>query len=185
MGRKKDLTGCMFGTLLVLKRSENKDPKKKHALWIAECKNCNSIREYIAPELGGTRISCGCIGNVAGKDSPYWKGCGDLSKTKFKRIKEIAERRKIEFTVEMEYLWDLLLKQNKKCAYSGIELVFGVNTKDLKSATASLDRIDSSLGYIEGNVQWVLKDINMMKQQLSHARFLELCKIIVENNKNV
>lgn len=46
---------------------------------------------------------------------------------------------------------------------------------------ASLDRIDSSQGYIKGNVQWVHKDINKMKFDLSQDRFLELCNIIVQN----
>jgi hypothetical protein len=41
--------------------------------------------------------------------------------------------------------------------------------------TSSLDRKDSSIGYTKDNIRWVLKDINMMKQQFSEDRFLELC----------
>lgn len=46
--------------------------------------------------------------------------------------------------------------------------------------TASLDRIDSSKGYIPGNVQWVHKDVNKMKLALSEKRLLELCTLIVQ-----
>ena len=44
--------------------------------------------------------------------------------------------------------------------------------------TASLDRIDSSKGYVEGNVQWVHKMINMSKQQYSQEEFIDMCKAV-------
>jgi hypothetical protein len=47
--------------------------------------------------------------------------------------------------------------------------------------TASLDRIDSSLGYVRGNVQWLHKDVNWMKNTLDQDRFIELCKAIVNH----
>jgi hypothetical protein len=42
--------------------------------------------------------------------------------------------------------------------------------------TASLDRIDSSIGYVEGNVQWIYKPLNTMKGTLSNQEFIQLCK---------
>lgn len=42
----------------------------------------------------------------------------------------------------------------------------------------SLDRIDSNKGYVEGNVQWVHKDVNMMKQSYSNERFIGICCMI-------
>ena len=45
--------------------------------------------------------------------------------------------------------------------------------------TASIDRIDSSKGYERGNVQFVHKDINAMKWNLSLAKFMEYCKLIL------
>jgi len=41
------------------------------------------------------------------------------------------------------------------------------------------------MGYIKGNVQWVLKDINMMKQQYSQSRFIELCKMVTKNRETI
>lgn len=181
MGKIKDITGAEYGTLTVLRRSEKRH--KEYSIWIAECKNCGSIKEYPKPELGGTRISCGCIGSSAytGEKSPEWKGIGKLSKTQYSRIQKNAERRKIEFNVSIEYLWDICEKQNQKCKYTNQNLTFGKNTRKKSSGNASLDRIDSSKGYIEGNVQWVIKDINMMKQKLTDSEFKELCKKVVEN----
>ena len=40
----------------------------------------------------------------------------------------------------------------------------------------SIDRKNSSLGYTRGNVQLVLKEINLMKSNLTDERFRELCK---------
>lgn len=47
----------------------------------------------------------------------------------------------------------------------------------------SIDRIDSNIGYEEGNIQWVDKRINMMKGSLSNEEFVELCTKVAEYNK--
>jgi hypothetical protein len=49
-----------------------------------------------------------------------------------------------------------------------------------KETTASLDRIDSSKGYIKTNVQWVHKKVNKMKQDTSVDEFKHYCKLICE-----
>jgi hypothetical protein len=48
--------------------------------------------------------------------------------------------------------------------------------------TASVDRIDSSKDYVEGNVQWLHKDINRMKWDLDTDKFIELCKLVANKN---
>lgn len=68
-------------------------------------------------------------------------------------------------------------KQHKRCALTGVEIEFG--TAWNKVCTASLDRIDSNEGYIEGNVQWVHKAINLMKRDMTDAEFLDWCKRVV------
>lgn len=49
--------------------------------------------------------------------------------------------------------------------------------------TFSLDRIDSKIGYIEGNVQWVHKMVNMCKQHYTQEEFLEMCVSIADKVK--
>ena len=51
-----------------------------------------------------------------------------------------------------------------------------------KKISASLDRIDNNIGYIEGNVQWVHKWINVMKGAMSNECFIFLCNKVAENN---
>jgi len=78
------------------------------------------------------------------------------------------------FEITIEAVWDLFLAQNRKCALSGLPLKFGSGNK----GNASLDRIDSTKGYTLGNVQWVDKDVNKMKMDLSQPYFIELCRRI-------
>lgn len=45
--------------------------------------------------------------------------------------------------------------------------------------TASLDRIDSDQGYILGNIQWVHKIVNIMKQDTVQSEFIGWCRAVV------
>lgn len=100
-----------------------------------------------------------------------WKGYGEISGTTWYKIKFGAKLRKMILSISIKEAWELFLKQNRTCAYSGQPLFFGSSN----SYSASLDRIDSSIGYVNGNVQWITKDINIMKMGISEPRFLELC----------
>ena len=51
------------------------------------------------------------------------------------------------------------------------------------NGTASLDRIDSSKGYVPGNIQCVHKDINALKTDFSEERFLELIHMIAAHDQ--
>ena len=47
----------------------------------------------------------------------------------------------------------------------------------------SPDRIDSSLGYIKGNVQLVLASVNTFKMDMCQDEFIALCKAIAKNTR--
>lgn len=102
----------------------------------------------------------------------------EITGSYYSSIKHSARRRHIEFNVNIEYLWELFLKQDRKCVFTDLELVFG------KKATASLDRKDSSIGYTESNIQWVHKDINMIKMSFTNKEFIDTCKEIINNYDN-
>jgi hypothetical protein len=124
-----------------------------------------------------------CSRAKPGKDSPSWKGIGDLCGLEYYRLQRQASTRNISFSLSKEYVWELFESQNKKCALSGIDitLVPAYYKGRGKKQTASLDRIDSLRGYEEGNVQWVHKDVNMMKNKYDEKYFVEICKLIVEH----
>ena len=123
--------------------------------------------------------SCAAIKNNAKKKGHGIATLGDLGGTHLSTFKKSAKKRNMEYSVDKEYLWDLFLKQNKKCALSGIPISLSHEirgrTPRYDLITASLDRINSDYGYIEGNVQWVHKIVNIMKSTLSEAEFIYLC----------
>ncbi len=79
-----------------------------------------------------------------------------------------------------EYILSLYEKQEGLCALTGWPI--GWPEKGLTS-TVSIDRIDSSEGYIQGNVQLLHKDVNMAKQSYSQEYFISMCKAVADKVK--
>lgn len=137
---------------------------------------CSRIQVHLAIHRHG--ISLDKPISALRSRSKNWKGCGDMPASIFSNIKRNSVKRKIDFDLNIEFLWNLYVSQDKKCALSNVSIDFYDNENK-----ASLDRIDSSLGYVEGNVQWVHKIVNFMKQSLSCEELLRWCKLIIERNK--
>lgn len=98
----------------------------------------------------------------------------------WKRFCDQAARRNIEINLSKEELFELYLAQNKRCALTGEKLVFTKFRANFNRYTnASIDRIDSSKPYAQGNVQWVHKKVNLMKGSLSQLEFLTWCQRVV------
>ena len=52
------------------------------------------------------------------------------------------------------------------------------------ATNASIDRIDSNLGYIENNVQFVCRSVNVFKANATEKLLYKMCEAIIENKKN-
>jgi hypothetical protein len=80
--------------------------------------------------------------------------------------------------ITYQYLLDLYDTQNGKCALSGIKMthIIGDHT------SISIDRIDSKVGYLAGNVQLVCQFINLGKRSHSNSEVLEWLKTLRESN---
>lgn len=104
----------------------------------------------------------------------------DIHMNYWASLRTCAKKRGLEFLVSIEYGWELFIKQDRKCAISNLELKFRDSCSNKKTQTASLDRIDSSKGYIEGNVQWVHKVVNRMKWDLDQKDLVQFCCIIAD-----
>jgi hypothetical protein len=157
---------------------------KSGAYVICKCE-CGTTAQVRVQKLLDKSIYHACRKCKTGKYSPNWKGMYDLPMSIFTKIKLRAQNRNKTFTITPEYIAELYKNQNGKCAISGLSLSFvedGKNLADSKSVVASLDRIDSSLGYIEGNVQWVHKHINSMKNTHTTEYFIQLCNEVVKYN---
>jgi hypothetical protein len=133
--------------------------------------------------ISGAIKSCGCLSRRTRQENPNWAGYEDVPKRVFTKIKRSAKKRNIPFDITIEDVWDVYSAQQKKCKYTGIQLSFPITIDKKQDGTASLDRIDSSKGYVRDNIQWVHKDINLMKWRFSHSQFIKYCEMVIQNNK--
>jgi hypothetical protein len=111
----------------------------------------------------------------------------ELSVPIWNKIIHGAKVRNLEIDITRDYAYTLFIKQNKKCALSGVDIEFPKTNKEWSQGkrTASLDRIDSSLGYTKNNIQWVHKDINKMKNKFPQDAFIRYCKLVFETNYDI
>lgn len=82
----------------------------------------------------------------------------------------------LEYNLTLEYIKELLLKQEYKDYYTG---QVPENYEDY-----SIDRIDSNLGYIEGNIVITTNRVNTMKNDMSTEEFKKLISDIYKNISN-
>jgi len=175
-----DLNGRTFGKLTVIEKLDKKT-KTRGILWKCLCECGNYIELPSNSLTSGNTISCGNkkIHIKAGKDVDEWR-VGEIPISHLTSIKQNAIKRNLHYEVSNEYLWNLFLSQNKKCVLSGVELTFTKNSNASKyracETNASLDRINNQIGYVEGNVRWLHKDINRIRGQFNDTQFLEWCK---------
>ena len=184
------MLGKKFGRLTVIE--ERPPTPAGHSTWLCLC-DCGKEAIRTSTSMKRSQFSsCGCW-HREGFDNPLFRGVGEISGNWFWHVvyrsacgrkSRYAIERKLE--IDIQFIWDLFLKQNRKCALSGIELTFpkNNNNEEKKKSTASLDRIDSKKGYIKDNVQWVHKDVNRMKNIYSQDYFVKMCKAISSNINN-
>jgi hypothetical protein len=181
-----DLTNQRVGQLTVIALDITKTNRSNGPYWLCQC-DCGGSKSVSAGHIRRKAVkSCGCFDNPfahIGDKHPRFLGIGELSGSHYAHIKDRAKKRSIEFNVSKEYLWALFLKQERKCALSNLELSFRTIQK-IADGTASLDRIDSTKGYVEGNVQWVHKNINLMKQSFTDEYFIQLCNQVATNERH-
>jgi hypothetical protein len=124
----------------------------------------------------GISTNCGCTRN--NEPATNFTGYKELSGKYFSNLRRNASARNLPFVLTIEEAYH---KFTGKCALSALPILLVRNEK-LGTQTASLDRIDSSLGYTVDNVQWVHKDINLMKNKFPNRYFINICKLIAGNN---
>lgn len=160
--------------LQFIKSMEGEEISKLPGLYYECLCDCGEIT-HISQNQWGKIKTCGRAAiHYTGENNWSYKGYNQISQDYWSQVKYNAGKRKFEFNITIEYAWKIFESQRGLCALSGIEIS---HTKDsfTKKRTASLDRIDSSKGYIETNIQWVHKDINILKNDLNVNDFREWC----------
>ena len=184
----RDLANQVFGKLVAIKP----DGKNKAGqyFWISRCE-CGLEHRCLGTSLiSGQTTRCKQCTQQRWLDQNHLRASsvGDLTSAWWSArvVKRAhgynskASQKVYELGITMSQAWSLFEKQNQKCALSGLPIQFPKG-RDQYGGTASLDRIDSKKGYILGNVQWVHKDINSMKNAFDQTYFIELCKAVANN----
>ena len=177
-GNVKDITGQRFERLVALKRIR-RGPYRSKYLCVCDCGKEKTINR--SSLVGGLTTSCGCK-----HFEIVWQGVGRLSKSYWNRIVKGAESRGLEISITIEDAWNLYQEQDEMCALSGLPIfIVRDYTRKHEHHTASLDRIDNDKGYVLGNVQWVHRELNMMRRSMSMERFVYLCAQVCAHNTDL
>lgn len=142
---------------------------KYHTLYYVECPKCK--KKYVAPKSNILRTkTCSncCPRTRLGPENIRWKGGKFIPLDYYHSLERNAYARGISFSLSIQFLETLYLHQEQKCALTNEPI-------DFLSKTASLDRIDPTKNYVKGNVQWVCKDVNQIKNTFSQPEFINYC----------
>lgn len=187
----KYAVGDQIGKFQIITRTSGTIKPGQAVKWQVECACGNS---YVRPTSYITRNKDkGCSRCRPKKASHKYTGTthisGDVWGGIVRRSKAAQRRGRTEdipFEIDIHFGEDLFQKQNFKCAYTGWPIEFPLwdraNAR-YTEGTASLDRINSSLGYTKDNVAWVHKYVNKAKNDLPLGTFLSLCHAVSVNRE--
>ena len=105
------------------------------------------------------------------KDIDSWK------KKLLKNAKRRASACKFEINIDIT---DILIPEC--CLYLGIKLTF-ISTGKIQHTNPSIDRIDSSKGYIKGNIQIISTLANMMKNCATEKQLITFSENVLKLHK--
>ena len=168
----------------------------------AEGKNCPHCQRFLSIDFfysngkladGSKKYNSWCKDCTKDKMSSYHRrtwGKDKLSYIAHKRTKSprayltyllSKAKRRGPCSITIENLEDIWNAQNGYCALSGWQMTMRL-ADGVVPTNASIDRIDSSVGYELGNVQLVCRAANVAKHDLTMNEFILLCKAISEKN---
>lgn len=128
-----------------------------------KCRDTKCVSDFFHSKRNRDGYSCWC--------KQCFSSRVENMEGRVKAWKSNAKTRKIPFDITLDYLNTL----PRTCYYTDVPLVFEMN----KPNTISLDRLDSSKGYVKGNVVFCSSDINYMKSDFTYKQFLSLCRKVV------
>lgn len=176
----KDITGARFGRLVAVKwiGSEivEKKNNKRKSLWMCHC-DCGKRRIIRSASLGSKTVSCGCFSSEKTREFNI-KTKTKVSYSTFSAVWQSYKKGARDRSLAFELSKDQFLKiTTSNCYYCNRE-PFAFRRTRTKGKTPSyiyngIDRVDSSVGYIVGNVVPCCKFCNMAKRDLSYADFMD------------
>lgn len=178
--------GTVHGKLTVTGYSHTDD--RRNYVWDCMCECGCSVKRntkyFSTMNHRGRNASCGhrgCQSTPRGAQAYNWKGAEFVTGSYVTRTRQNARNRGLDFEVDIDYLNTLMISQHHKCKLTGVDICILSEKLHPGETTASLDRVDPSIGYVVGNVQWLHKTVNRIKQNLTEKELLSWCKAIISH----
>jgi len=159
--------GMRFFNYITIKKSDNviSSNGNKYTAWICLC-DCGS--EFVArtKEIKKGRKSCGCMStsNRFKKVSP--SEC--ITNIKINHYKSSATRRNLDFSIDRDEFFKLI---TGNCNYCGSPPSTKIKRHSHTMEINGIDRINTKVGYVVGNVTSCCKSCNYAKSDLTMEEF--------------
>ena len=100
-----------------------------------------------------------------------------------KKAKERSINKGLDFQFTYNYCMELMVSNDWSCSLSGLSFQFESSKPGIASPySPSIDRINPSLGYVEGNVRFILHGLNSLKGSGTDDDVLSICKAVLKKN---
>lgn len=95
----------------------------------------------------------------------------------FSSTLNMARKRGAEVSINQDYLMALYDQQEGLCALSGVRMTWA--TGKTEPTSISMDRIDGSKGYIDGNVRLICMAVNAFRGIMNDQDLLKMARAVV------
>ena len=171
IGGKLDLKGHIQGYLTVLR--EDSIRKSGSVTWICHCAGCGKDVSIAARLLMRGQKSCGCLRTEAVEPVGLMGLVGYYKKN--------ATAKGREWNLDIDTCRTLFFAVCHYCGRQPASVYVYKGTKiPVTILRNGIDRKDSSLGYVLGNVVTCCQQCNMAKSDYSYTEFLEMITAIYE-----
>jgi hypothetical protein len=181
--KRFSLVNQRFGRLFVLWRAGSKkygDQTRQsgvNAVWECKC-DCGKIIKVLSKELRAGKDNCGC--------ENYLPAGQAIRNARLSEYKRCAAERELVWEISDERFDELI---HGNCHFCGVEPLQVARVKNCKGTLVynGIDRLNNSIGYVEGNVVSACFVCNSMKRVMSTEAFIAHLRKIIQHcdNKNV
>lgn len=100
-------------------------------------------------------------------------------------LRSARRRSSVPCDLTIEFLLELLDKQEGKCYYSGIQMEFVQWGNGRNNYSVSIDQVEPSKGYTKDNIVLCCWGVNQGKGNMSAGEYIRLCKCVAGINGGI
>lgn len=156
--------------------------KGQYGRYYKDCPQCGESQSYLRKNYAEESLRLGKVCKKCSNrntDNSHRGWHRGIRISWYNQFKTSAELRRIPWYINIDDVADTMGNQGSRCALTGWDISFPECGLP-HYVPASIDRIDSNLGYTKDNIQLVVRKVNMMKQQYTQEEFIEVCKAVAD-----